>query len=114
MSRLFRKRGPDREATLESFAVAYEKALARHLTRQKEVPFMLAKALREEPGYLRLGQWYWVLAAKSEPAYVQWVSDDYFVYANSASDFALTREELAKLSTTPAGDRGLTIHFESQ
>lgn len=106
VSLFFRERGDGHDATLASLATIYEAALQRRLSRQHDMPFLFAKAVHEEPGYLCVDQWYWVLAAATKPGYVRWVSDDYFVYANPASNFALTRDDVAKLPTTLRRDRG--------
>ena len=85
LERRFVRYSPDREA----FQKAYIELLERHLSRQLEDGFILARATRDELGYLEKGGWYWVLSAQDDPTTVSWVSDDYFVYHTAAGDFEL-------------------------
>lgn len=99
VSRMFLKRQPTRD----EFAAAYAESLRRHLGRQPSSRFILARAARQEAGYLTPGEWLWVLrASQADPPVVSWVSDDYFVYDSPAADFDLTKKQLRSLRA--AGD----------
>ena len=82
----------------------YAEALRARLNRQADAPYVLVEAARDEIGYLRRGEWYWVLRLRTALSGIvaSWVSDDYFVYENPVEDFVLgasksRRERAAKL-----------------
>lgn len=79
------------------FARSYGVALAAHLARQHEAPYVLAPALRDEPGYLAKGEWYWVLEVSGSPGVASWVSGDFRIGKNDMNDFDLTGQQLKKL-----------------
>jgi hypothetical protein len=81
----------------EEFSRAYGTALATHLARQHEVPYILAPALREEVGYLAKGEWYWVLQISGSPGVASWVSADFYIYKNDMNDFDFTGQQLKAL-----------------
>jgi hypothetical protein len=90
-------------------------ALRRHLRAQSRKPFVLAEARASETGYLTRGEFYWILEylkrSTSGRPLVRWVSDDFNVYVNPASDFKLTkglRGRLAPAASSRRTQRGLT------
>jgi|GEM_PF-3091737 len=88
----------------KEFAAALEIALKALFAEQPTAGYLLAESNCCEPGYLSPGQWQWIVAAtKSSPQEVWWVSDDFFMYRNRASDFRLTAEQLAALPKTEPG-----------
>jgi len=62
------------------------------------VNYRLAEGAVEDLGYLSKGEFCWVLEYKPASKSVRWVSNDYFVYENAASDFNLTQQQLDMLS----------------
>jgi hypothetical protein len=97
-----RKAGPAWGA--ERLAAAYATALRRVMRSQPMAPFVLAEAVVEEIGYASAGNFYWVLRYipplhRGEVGTVNWVSGDYFIYTNRASDFRLTQAMLNRLRT---------------
>ena len=79
------------------FAGAYATALQTHLARQHEAPYVLAKALRGEPGHLTEGEWYWVLEIAGSPAVATWISEHFQIHKNDIGDFDLTGDQLKQL-----------------
>jgi hypothetical protein len=79
------------------FVARYAERVVHHLNRQRNAPYLIGEAVVEEPGYLRCGQWYWVLRYLRGTNEVRWVSDDFQVYQNAASDFRLSANELDRL-----------------
>jgi hypothetical protein len=79
------------------FVARYAERVAHHLDRRCDAPYLVAKAVVEEPGYLRRGQQYWVLRYLRGANEVRWVSDDFHVYQNAASDFQLSPDQLDHL-----------------
>lgn len=110
VSRVFRKRAPAPEELADSF----EAALARRLSQQTDMRFVLARAVGEQFGFMCAGEWYWVLAASKDRTAVRWVSDDYFVYANPATDFELTDCNLDELQGTRVGLNYKDIFWEAR
>jgi hypothetical protein len=82
---------------LDEFCEVYRDSLIEHMRQQPRAPYVFAEAVGEEPAYLTRGQFYWVLRHLRGASAVKWVSADYFVYENPASDFALSEEQLAAL-----------------
>jgi hypothetical protein len=79
------------------FAERHAARVIHHLSRQPFAPYMLAEGLVDEPGYLTRGQYYWVLRYLPGDGAVRWVSEDFQVYQNAASDFRLSATELDAL-----------------
>ena len=79
------------------FAGRYAQRVVYHLSRHPEAPYLIAEAVVDEPGYLSRGQRYWVLRYLRGANEVRWVSDDFQIYQNAASDFRLTANQLADL-----------------
>ena len=77
----------------EKFAREYGGLVELRLAQQQESRFLLARARRDEIGYLTKGEWYWVTNVTVEPAIVSWVSDDYFFYNNPLEDFELSEAQ---------------------
>jgi len=92
MTSTFRERQPSRN----EFEEAYAESLASNLGSQPNSGFILACAIRDEPGYLDAGSWYWLLRLAGADS-VRWVSTDFHVYTNALSDFDLTGGRLEKL-----------------
>lgn len=83
-----------------TFAQFYIACLQRHLRAQKDAPYILAEATRQEIGYLESGEFCWVLeygTNKQGQDVVWWVSDDYHVYTNLAEDFILSDSDKIRL-----------------
>ena len=95
----------DAVPTQREFVTAYGETLRKTLSQQSTAPFLLARAVEEEPGYLTRDEWYWILRIHGDPPVACWVSDDYFVYENAATCFDLTPEQIEKLRG-PGGPRG--------
>ncbi len=72
---------------------------------------MLVQAIASEPGYLVPGQFYWALGiATPTPARDEklwWVSDDFYIYTNRASDFRLSRGARSILRSNAFARRGV-------
>ena len=86
-----------------TFGAEYAAAIERHLEAQRSANYVLAKAVTDETGYLRKGAYYWVLSytrPQTGPAFVEWVSGDYFVYRNLAEDFELSEDDKRRLAGT--------------
>ena len=79
------------------FADRYAERVAHHLSRQSQAPYVIAEAVVDEPGYLNSGRQYWILRYLRGAKEVRWVSDDFQVYQNPASDFQLTAKHLEEL-----------------
>lgn len=79
------------------FASRYAGRVIHHLDRQPAAPYVMAEAVVDEPGYLSRGQRYWVLRSLRGLGEVRWVSDDFQVYQNAASDFRLSASQLETL-----------------
>jgi len=84
----------------EEFAAAYAEDLKRRLRAQPQSRYRLAEVLAEEVGYLSPGDFVWVIQYRPEDRTVLWVSGDFHLYRNAASDFALTDGELSGLSAS--------------
>ncbi len=85
------------------FVHLYADLVELQLKTQEGKPYVLVKAANDEPGYLISGQYYWVLEYAPGTSSVRWVSDDYHVYQNPASDFALSDDQLRQLQqSSPA------------
>jgi hypothetical protein len=82
----------------EEYSRRFAERVAHHLQRQAAAVYQLAPAVVDDPGYASKGQYYWVLQYLSESSEVRWVSDDYQVYRNSASDFHLSEDQLGALA----------------
>lgn len=82
-----------------SFVEAYRAAVRHHLSEQSKAGYHLAEAVGDEPGYLTPGEWYWVTGSSVSDSgvRVRWVSDDYFVYTNALSDFAIDDDTADRL-----------------
>ncbi len=88
----------NREPTKDEFAARYAESIRSRLASQRDAGFLLAPAVREEPGYLTKEEWYWVLrVSESDPDLVEWVSGDFYVYSNAVTDFDLTEQQLETL-----------------
>jgi len=88
------------EVARADFDAALSEELGRHLREQRRAGYVLAEARVEEHGYLTPGEHHWVLSCEVGPdgqAIVEWVSGDFHIYRNAASDFALEPEELLGL-----------------
>lgn len=86
------------QASLDQFADAYRAALEYHLGQQSDAGYVLARTCADEFGYLWQREWFWILSVTEDsPAQAAWVSDDFFVYRNAASDFLLTEAQLDRL-----------------
>ena len=81
----------------QEFCRLYGDIVIEHMRRQAQAPYVLVEAVGEESMYLTRGQFYWVLRYLRGSGGVQWVSADYFIYENPASDFALSEEQLSNL-----------------
>ncbi len=90
----------DHHPSHSEFARSFAAALNAHLSRQGEAPYILAKALKEEVGYLTEGEWYWVLEISGNPPCAVWVSDDFHVYRREVNDFDFTGKQLKQLGYT--------------
>lgn len=86
----------DRQPSRNEFQQAYAESLASNLGSQPNAGFILARATRDEPGYLDAGSWYWLLGLTGSDS-VRWVSTDFHVYTNALADFDLTGGRLEKL-----------------
>jgi hypothetical protein len=91
----------ERQLDRNRFFERYRDLLVDYMSRQPSAPYILVRAVGDELGYLTRGQFYWVLRYLKDSNTVQWVSADYFVYQNRASDFALSQEQLAALELRP-------------
>jgi hypothetical protein len=80
-----------------AFAIRYAERVVHHLNRQPDAPYMIAEAVVHERGYLNRGQHYWVLRYLRGEGEVRWVSDDFQVYQNQASNFRLSADQLEAL-----------------
>ena len=85
------------QPTDELFCIRYAACLDEYLTQQGSAPYVFAKAIGDELGYLRRGEFYWVLRYLRGSRTVAWVSSDYFVYHNPVSDFDLSPDQLDAL-----------------
>jgi len=84
--------------TQQQFAASLAESLRQHLREQPQVNYRLAEAVREDLGYLSKGEFCWVLQYSPALKKVRWVSSDYFVYENAASDFNLSQQQLDMLA----------------
>jgi len=89
----------DQRPSQSEFAQAYGAGLHAHLSKQHDSPYVVAASLRDEPGYLAKGEWYWLLGVSGQPARVSWVSDDFHIYSNDVNDFDLTGQQLKQLGS---------------
>jgi len=71
--------------------------LKQQLSQQKNDQFLLVEAITEESGYLYKGEFVWVIRFFPETNEVLWVSDDFYLYRNSITDFKVTTEWLQHL-----------------
>ena len=83
--------------TDEMFCARYAECLRDIMRQQEGAPYVLAEAINDELGYLQSGQYYWVVRYLRGAEKVAWVSDDFHVYHNPASDFALSAAQLERL-----------------
>ena len=79
------------------FGRVYGAALQTHLFKQHEAPYVLAPALKDEVGYLRKGEWYWLLQVAGSPPVLSWVSHDFHMCNGGINDFDLTGAQLKHL-----------------
>ncbi len=93
MARRWKGKTPSRA----EFAASYMESLRRVLRAQPESPYRLAEAIVDELGYLRKGEYAWILAYNSVTYRVSWVSSDFQIYQNPVSDFDLDDDALAAL-----------------
>lgn len=96
-----RRRFQDLLPTKVEFASAYTAILRLRLSQQATAPFVLARCVREQLGYLTVGEWYWLLSVTGDPGITSWVSDDYFIYNDHAAYFELTERQLSSLRLHP-------------
>lgn len=87
----------EHKPTHDEFAQAYTRALQAGLSRQHESVYILAEAVKDEPGFLVRGQWYWVLEISSSPTEAFWVSEDYYICKAGMNDFDFTGQQLKRL-----------------
>jgi hypothetical protein len=87
----------DRKPTRDQLIAAYTAALESHLAKQNESPYVLAPAIKDDPGYLKRGEWYWVIEVSGRPAVVRWISSDFRIYKGDVTDFDLTGQQLKNL-----------------
>lgn len=100
----FKEATPD----IAEFEAAYTTILETLLAEVATAGYFMAAAQKKEIGYLRPGEWYWLLGVdKSKPVNVFWVSDDYFIYKNPASDFSLTDQQTQALKETASRSRSM-------
>ncbi len=93
----------------EGITEFYSTALRRHLRRQPTAGYFLAESRCEEPGYLDPGEFVWILRLRRDPTsrrlLALWVSGDFSIYENPASDFRITKAARELLSAAQ-GKRG--------
>ena len=71
----------------DAFLRHYADALRLFLGQQRAAPYFLARAIKDQPGYLTAGAWYWLVGRTPGGKRVGWVSSDYHVYTDSADHF---------------------------
>ncbi len=87
----------NREPTREEFVTVLANSLRFHILRQPDAGYFLVPALHDDFGLFK-GEWYWVLGiSQSYPDIVRWVSNDFFVYENTITDFDFTKQQLKQL-----------------
>ena len=75
----------------------FTRVLRYELENQRSRPFFLAKAIPPNKGELWPGDYYWIIdyePAKKEP--IWWVTDDYWLYTASITDFEVDAAYLAE------------------
>lgn len=82
------------EISKDSFIELILKLLKKHLQLQKHSPYFLSEAMVDEEDYLIKGAFYWIVGFNPETSEVEWVSEDYYIYENPASDFGLKANKL--------------------
>jgi len=82
------------ECNQETFSAILIQILTEELEKQTESKYFLAKAIKDEIGYLCSGGYYWIVGYDPIDKFVSWVSWDFFVYRNPIGDFELSEEEL--------------------
>lgn len=89
---------------IDQFEERYTLILESLLSEIANAGYFMAAAQEEEIGYLRSGEWYWLLGIDHcEPANAYWVSDDYFIYKNPITDFILSAQQIQTLKqNTPS------------
>jgi hypothetical protein len=85
---------PARVGDGDSFVALYVCAATEALAGRDSDDWQLASSVRDDLGYLRCGERYWVRPVPDQAGLVSWVSDDYFVYRNPLSDFDLSSGRL--------------------
>ena len=86
-----------RVASHAEFDGFYRERLRHHLAAQDTAGYLMARCLRGQGIYLRKDSYYWLIDYMPEREAVRWVSSDYFVYTDPASDFEVTTQRLAQL-----------------
>jgi hypothetical protein len=84
----------DAESTVrtpETLMAAYLGSMQRALAARGADDWVPGVATVDELGYLRRGEAVWVRSRLSTDGRADWVSSDYFVYRNPASDFDLSK-----------------------
>ena len=78
-----------REVFVETFAALIRQLLAS----QRESPYFMAMATRDEGSYKSAGTYYWIVGYRPDRVCheVSWVSRDFFVYQNPVADFDCDR-----------------------
>ncbi len=98
------RRGESRWAP-EEIAEFLSNALRRYLRRQAAAGYVLAEARREDVGYLDPGEFVWILSLRRDPTSQRllalWVSSDFSIYENPASDFRIPKAARKLLALTP-------------
>jgi hypothetical protein len=88
----------------DEFARSYSELLRKHMTAQPTSRYVLAEVATGQLGYKHEGEFSWVIGFIPEQNLVKWVSWDYCVYTDPASDFRLLpkqRGELPRCVPTP-------------
>ena len=87
----------DQRPSQTELASAYETGLRNHLAQQHEARCTLAQASKDEAGYLKAGEWYWVLEIAGSPAVASFVSSDFQIYDIDMTCFDFTGEQMKRL-----------------
>ena len=88
-----------KKLTKQEFLLEYEVCIKKHLQSQRSNKYIFTEAIKDELGYISKGSFYWLIGYDVKDNKVLWVSDDYFIYGNSADCFDISEDEIVELKT---------------
>jgi len=83
-------------ASRELFVEAFAALIRQLLAAQRESPYFMAMAIRDEVGYKSAGTYYWIVGYRPDRVgmEVAWVARDFIIYCDAMSDFDCDKELL--------------------